>query len=66
MPTVRWSIVPMRCIGLRPSGTVLWSALLPASSKAVLTLTGSGLERSVRHVLPMRYTGPGGVLGVAR
>ena len=66
MLTDRWSIVPMQYVGLNPSGTVRWSALLPVSNRAEITLTGSGLEGSVRQVPPVRYTSRRDVAGVAR
>lgn len=66
MLTDRWSIVPMQYVGLNPSGTVRWSALLPVSNRAEITLTGSGLEGSVRQVPPVRYASRRDVAGVAR
>ncbi|AFM14946.1 hypothetical protein Mycch_0120 [Mycolicibacterium chubuense NBB4] len=64
--TVRASIPRMRYAGITPSGTVLWSVLLPMSRETVLTETGSGLEGSVRQVLPVRYASDGIVAGAAR
>jgi hypothetical protein len=64
--TVRGTIPPMRYTGHNPSGTVLWSVLLPMSREAGLTRTGSGLEGSVRQVLPVRYTSVNFVAGVGR
>ena len=66
MLTVRWSIAPMQYVGLYPSGTVRWSALLPTGNRAAITLTGTRLEGSVRQVLPLRYASPALVAGVAR
>ena len=43
MLTVEGSILPMRYIAPAVSGTVLWSALLPASRETVVTHTGLGL-----------------------
>lgn len=66
MQTVGWLIAPMRHFGANPSGTVLSSALLLASSKALVTLAGFGTGRGVRKVLPVRYTRRGNVAGIAR
>lgn len=66
MLTVTGSIPRMRyAVGI-PSGTVLWSVLLPTGRETVLTGTGSRLEGSVRQVLPVRYSSFGFVAGATR
>lgn len=66
MLTVPCSIPQMPYALATPSGTVLWSVLLPAGRETVLTGTGSRLEGGVRQVLPVRYRGLGSVAGVLR
>ena len=46
-------IVPMRCTALIPSGTFLWSALLPNGKETRVTQCGSGRGGYVPHGLPM-------------
>lgn len=60
------SIPPMQYAVTIPSGTVLWSVLLPTGREKVLTGTGSRLEGSVRQVLPVRYSSRGFVAGAMR
>jgi hypothetical protein len=66
--TVGASIRRLRCTGGVPSGTVLWSALLPTSRETVVTHTGLsrgfGQGGGVRHVLPYRHADGGVVVGV--
>ena len=66
MLTVTGSIPPMQYAGTIASGTVLWSVLLLAGRKTVLTGMGSGLEGSVRQVLPVRYSSFRFVAGAMR
>lgn len=66
MLTVADSIPQMRYAVATPSGTVLWSVLLPTGRETVLTGTGSRLEGGVRQVLPVRYTSCGFVAGALR
>ena len=65
MLTVRVTIQRMRCKAQLASGTVLWSVLLPMSRETATTRTGSGLEGSVRQVLPVRYDSVNPVAGAA-
>jgi len=60
------SIPSMQYAGAIPSGTVLWSVLLPTGRETMLTGMGSRLEGSVRQVLPVRYSSRGFVAGAPR
>ena len=66
MLTVECAIAPMRYAASLTSGTVRWSVLLPTGSKTWLTRLGSGLEGSVRQVLPVRYISDDCVAGTSR
>ena len=46
-------IVPMRRTARMPSGTFLWSALLPNGKETPVTHCGSGQGGYVPHGLPM-------------
>ena len=54
MLTVRESIVRMLCTAGFPSGTVLWSVLLPTGREMDVTWSGPGLGGGVRDDLPLR------------
>lgn len=64
--TVTESILPMRCTAGIPSGTVLWSVLLPVSRETVVTHTGLGQGGGVRQGLPLRDIRHAFVLGEVR
>ena len=65
MLTVADSIPQMRYAVATPSGTVLWSVLLPTGRETVLTVTRPRLEGGVRQVLPVRYDSRGDVAGTS-
>ena len=62
LPTRAMTILPMRCTAPIPSGTLLWSALLPTSRETVITDTKLGQGGGVRHLLPLRHDNRGQVL----
>ena len=64
--TVQSSILRMRCTALKPSGTLLWSGLLPMSRETAITPTEQGQGGGVRQSLPLRRSHRGLVVGDSR